>query len=106
MPVTLGATPTEVNLNSSAPAIPAGKQAVTFQAGTAYPDPNNGLAQVRDVSAYLPNVGGVDARTTTTETIAAAAQGKLVTLSNASPVAVTLDSAVDSRFLCAVENLG
>ncbi len=45
---------------------------------------------MRNISAYVANIGGVDARTTTTEIISNASRGKLVTLTNASPVAVTL----------------
>lgn len=52
MPVSLGATPTEVNLNGTNPSIPSGKLAVNFQASAAYTDPNNG-SPVRDVSAYV-----------------------------------------------------
>ena len=52
MPVTPGATPTAVNLNSTDPAIPVGKLAVTFQASAPYPDPNDTSRVVRDVSAY------------------------------------------------------
>lgn len=52
MPVTVGATPTELNFNSSTPAIPSGKQAVTVQVGAPYPDPNVPGALVRDASMY------------------------------------------------------
>lgn len=52
MSVSLGATPTELNLNDSTPATPSGKAGVKFQAGTAYPDPNSGIP-VRDASAYV-----------------------------------------------------
>lgn len=48
----------------------------------------------------------MDPRTTTTETIHLASQGKLVTFSNGSAIAVTLDSAAGAGFFCAVENLG
>ena len=58
MPVTLGATPTEVNLNSTDPAIPEGKLGVTFQASDPYPDPNDTSRMVRDVSAYTEAGGG------------------------------------------------
>lgn len=52
MPV-LGQTPTEVHLNGTTPSIPSGKLGVTFQAGAAYPDPNNPTLSVRNVSAYV-----------------------------------------------------
>jgi hypothetical protein len=71
------------NLNDNTPAAPTGERNVEFQADTL--DPTN-------ISAHLPNVGGVDPRTTVTENIGLASQGKLVTLNNASAVAVALDS--------------
>ena len=58
MPVTPGATPTEVNLNGTVPAAPIGETNVTWQAGAAYPDPNNPQKFVRDTSAYMPNMVG------------------------------------------------
>jgi hypothetical protein len=51
-------------------------------------------------------LGGVDARTTATETITTASRGMLVTLNNASSIAVTLDSTVSAKFLCAVDPIG
>jgi len=56
MAVTPGATPTAVNLNSTDPAIPEGKSAVTFQASDPYPDPNDTSRSVRDVSAYTAGI--------------------------------------------------
>jgi len=56
--------------------------------------------------AWKSILGGVDARTGTSETITTASRGKLVTLSNASAIAVTLDSAVSSFYLCAVDPIG
>ena len=52
MPVASGETATEVNLNDTTPAAPAGKQNVQWQGGTPYTDPNNGKL-VADVSAYV-----------------------------------------------------
>lgn len=52
------------------------------------------------------NLGGVDARTTTTETIHLASMGELVTFNNAGAIAVTLDSTVPNYFLCAVQVIG
>lgn len=72
------------------PAAPAGRKNVTFQGDTV----------TEAASAWAQNVGGIDARTTTTETIAAASSGKLVTLTNASAIAIALDSTVPTDFLC------
>jgi hypothetical protein len=105
MPVA-GQTPTEIHLNATTPAAPAGKMNAQFQAGSPYPDPNNTSLLVRDVTANLPNIGGVDPRSRTSETVHLASQGMLVTLTNASAVAVTLDSAAGAGFFCAVQNLG
>jgi hypothetical protein len=71
------------NLNSSTPAAPAGYRNASWQADTLNPT---------NISANVPNVGGVDARTTTSESLGIASQGKLVTFNNAGAVAVTLDS--------------
>lgn len=62
MPV-LGQNASEVNLNSTSPAIPAGKVPVTFQAGPAYPDPNNPTLAIRDVSGYVNVTGSVSIQT-------------------------------------------
>lgn len=102
----MSATPTSINLNDTAPAAPAGQLNVKWQASAERLDPNNPPNLVRDVSANAPNIGGVDARTTTSETVHLASQGKLVTFKNSSAVAVTLDSAAGAGFFCAVENLG
>jgi hypothetical protein len=102
MPVTPGATPTEVNLGNT-PSAQTGFRLGIWQNSDPYPDPNYPEKFVRDVSVELPNLGGVDARTTATETIALASEGKLVTLTNAGAIAVTLDSTVPNYFLCAVQ---
>lgn len=93
------------------PASPAGFRNAKWQKSAPYPDTvtvNGQVVNVNaiDISAYEPNIGGVDARTTTTETIAAAARGKLVTFGNAGATAVTLDSTVSNDFFCAFEVLG
>lgn len=49
-------TPTEINLNAVLPAAPAGEGNIVWQAGTAYPDPNNPEVPLRDVSAHQPQV--------------------------------------------------
>jgi hypothetical protein len=87
------------NFNDTLPAAPAGRKNVKWQADSPTTDPRN-------ISTYVSNIGSVDPRTTTTETIALAALGKLVTLNNTGAVAVTLDSTVPSDFFCAVEDLG
>ncbi len=51
-------------------------------------------------------VGGVDHRTTTSETISLSSEQKLVTFSNGSAVAVALDSTLGAAFMCWVVNLG
>jgi hypothetical protein len=106
MPVTIGATPTELNFNDSTPAPPPGKLNVKWQVGSAYPDPNNGN-QVRDGSAYVDD-GGVNAQTGTSYTIVADDNRKLVTLDNGAAVAVTITAAatLGDGFKCSVENLG
>jgi hypothetical protein len=71
------------NFNDALPNAPVGKANVKWQA-----DPPN-LTR-RNISAYVPNLGGVDARTTTAEIISDSSRGKLVTLANAAPIAVTL----------------
>lgn len=85
---------------------PTGYDTVQLVDDTPYPDPNNPTATLRDLLFASRNTGGVDARTTTTETISTASRGKLVTLSNSSAIAVSLDSTVDSKYLCFVENIG
>src|SRR5579864_775683 len=99
------------NLSDSNPATPTGQRNIKFQVSGQYTGqflvngvPTNFTEE--DVSAYVPNLGGVDARTTTSETVGLASQGKLVTFSNASAIAVTLDSTAGAGFFCAIENLG
>lgn len=55
---------------------------------------------IQNWSWEVPSTGGIDPRTTTTETIGASDRGKLVTFNNASPIAVTLDSTVAAGFMC------
>lgn len=92
-----------IKLNATTPAPPEGARNVHFRQ-----DPGHSGTQADPipVSAYYPLLGGVNPQTGTSYTVLAADQGKLVTLSNASPVAVSLDSALDDNFFCAVENLG
>jgi len=96
MPV-LGQFPTEIHLVDT--------DIVKWTAGADYPDPNFPNFAVRDVTADVP-IGGVDARSTTTETIGASDYTKLVTLSNSGAIAVTLSSTVPNDFFCAVMNIG
>ncbi len=87
-----------INLNDTTPAAPTGRLNISWQADALTP---------RGVSANIPNIGNVDARTTTSETVALASQGKLVTFTNAGAIAVTLNSAaVAAGFFCAVAALG
>lgn len=86
-----------VNLSDSTPAVPSGMRNVKWQKDALTPT---------DLSANFPNIGAVDARTTTTETVGLASQGKLVTISNASAVAITLTSSAGSSFFCALKNIG
>ena len=59
-----------------------------------------------DVSAYEPNLGGVDSQAGAAYTTLAADQGQLIVLTNAAAVALTLDSTLPNNFLCGVLFLG
>jgi hypothetical protein len=82
--------------NDTTPTAPTGRVNAKFQG-----DPVAGL-----ISAHVGNVGSVDPRTSTSESIALAARGKLVTLANAAAIAVSLDSTVPTDFLCFVQVTG
>src|SRR5882672_1013565 len=107
-----GPTPLPANFSDSSPAASTGKQNVKWQTGSPYSFVINvnGVdvtIQIRDISAQFPNIGGVDARTTATETVALASQGKLVTFTNAGAIAVSLtSSAVAAGYMVAVADLG
>jgi hypothetical protein len=60
------------------------------------------------ISGPVKSTGGVDARTGTSEAIALAARGKLVTFNNASAVAASLPNAptMNGVWWCAVKNIG
>lgn len=58
------------------------------------------------ISNYYDSIGNVSARTTTTETIAIADQGKLITFTNASTTTATLDSTVPVNFTVDILNSG
>lgn len=90
--------PSILNFNDLIPAAPSGYRNAKWQADSGFP--------IRNVSDYFSNIGGVDPRTTTTESITIASQGKLVTLSNSGAIAVTLDSTVVNFFICAVLVIG
>jgi hypothetical protein len=96
MPV-LGQFPTKVHLIDT--------DTVKWTAGAAYQDPNFPDYAVRDTTADVV-IGGVDARTSATETIGTADFTKLVTLSHATAIAVTLDSTVSNHFFAGVMNIG
>jgi hypothetical protein len=89
----------DFQISNHTPAAETGKRLVKFQASGSAPDPIF-------LSWEVDNDGGEDARTTTTETISQASRGKLVRFTNASAIAVTLDSTVDQYFWCAVEVTG
>lgn len=89
---------TIINLNDATPAALTGRLNVKWLADASSP--------VRNVSASLPNIGGVDPRTTTTETIGLASQGKLVTLSNAGAIAGTLDSTAGNGYFVTISVIG
>jgi hypothetical protein len=96
--------------SDAAPPAPAGRVNAKVQQGAPYPGTLlwNGIlynVQFTDISWNLPNFGGVNAQVGTSYTVADSDQGKLVTLDNASPVAVTLPDTLDDHFVCAVENL-
>jgi hypothetical protein len=86
------AVPSIIRLNSETPAAPAGFINSRPQQDGNFP--------INDVTLYGPNLGGTDPRTTTAETVRDASNGELVTLTNASPIAVILDSAhVPAKFM-------
>jgi hypothetical protein len=103
----MASSPALTNFDNTTPAAPTGKMNVVWQGGSPSTETITFQGQTitvsaRNVSAYVPNLGGVDKRTTTTETIGLASQGKLVLLTTASPIAVTLDSTVPNNFMCFV----
>lgn len=107
--------PTQANvilLNSTSPAAPTGQRNAKPQEGSTSATTvliNNVPTPVLEapVSLYVPNLGLVDARSTTTETISEAANGKLVSLNAAGATAVTLNSsATNSDFMCFVSSRG
>jgi hypothetical protein len=85
------------NYSDTTPAAPNGETNVKFQ---------NDSSSPTNISAHVPNTGGVNAQTGTSCTIGLAQRGKCTTLDNASPIAVTLDSSAPSSFLAVVQNLG
>lgn len=104
-------SPSIPHFSDSTPAPPTGRLNVKVQQGSPYSgtlvwNGQNYTVQFSDISWNFPNLGGVDARTTTSETIGLASQGKLVTLNNAAAIAVTLDSTVPSGFFCAIQVIG
>jgi hypothetical protein len=106
MPVIPGSTPTEVNFDSSALTAPAGRKFAVYQGAAAVPDPNNPEVLVRDLGVHFANLGGVNVQAGTSYTLQASDQGKLVVLTNAASVALSLDSTLPSGFLCGFLFLG
>jgi hypothetical protein len=106
------ANPTVINLNDTNPSANTGYADVKWQKGNVYTTTItiNGQTisvQAANVSAETLNFGGVDPRTTVTETVALASQGKLITFNTVNSAAVTLNSAgVITNFSCAVKNIG
>lgn len=80
--------------NSATPAAPTGR--INAVPAT------DGLIPVADTSWSIANHGQVDTRTTTTETIGQAQQGKCIMFTNASATAVTVNTPTDSTFMCYV----
>src|ERR1700741_5019634 len=105
MPVTAGATPTEVNLGN-VPAAQPGTRLGVWQASAPYPDPNFPGKYVRDTSVELPNIGGVNPQSGTSYTVQASDQGLLIVFTNASAVAVNVPATLPNYFLCWVLFLG
>ena len=109
MPSTSGAIS---HFSNSSPSAPTGQRNAAIQQGAPYSGTLvwNGITYnvtYTDISWNFPNIGGIDPRTTTTETIGLASQGKLVTFSNSGAIAVTLNnSSVSSGFYCAVAAIG
>jgi hypothetical protein len=71
------------NFNDTDPAATPGNVNIRWQANPPTTDP-------RDISAYVQNIGNVEARVTTNETITDADCGQLLTFNNGSAIAVTL----------------
>ena len=94
----MSTSPVSPNFNDATPAAPSGYRNTKWQADSANP---------ANISTYAEMIGGVDGRTTTTETVSLASQGKLVTFSNGSAIAVTLTSGgTPNTFACAVMDVG
>jgi hypothetical protein len=87
-------TVSTVNFNDTTPAAPNGKRNVKWQ--------HSGS----NVSAYVDNFGTVNAQTGTSYTVADTDEGKLVTLSNSSAIAVTLPTTFASTYKSFMKNLG
>ena len=91
-------TPTAINFSNTDPAPATGFRAAKFLPSSQYAQPitQNGVTlniATRDLSAQLPNLGGVDARTSTSDIIGIASQGMLVTFDSGGATIATLDSA-------------
>jgi hypothetical protein len=77
----------------------------TAPSGRLNAKPNtDGATPVANDTMHIPNGGGggVEYRTTTTEALGQADQGKIVSFSNASAIAVTVDTPTDTGWKCAV----
>ena len=102
---------TVINLSDTNPAAPSGFRNAKFVASAPYNNTVliNGVSTSvteRDVDAYVPNIGGVNAQTVTSYTILASDRGKMVTFNNSSAQAVTLDSTLANDFDVVIVNIG
>jgi hypothetical protein len=94
----MSSVPVIPNFNGTTPPAPTGQQLALWQVDALNP---------ADISTYVRNTGGVDARTTTSEIITLVDQGKLVTINNNVAVNVVINvTALPNTFCCFVENLG
>jgi hypothetical protein len=94
MPSSLTGNPTEVNLNSvTPPAVPDAIN-VFWQAGAAYPDPNDPTKLVRDTSAfYFPAPVGGDVILAADYQMSAVDSGFTFIANSATPITITLPPA-------------
>lgn len=91
--------PTVINLNDSTPAAPSGQQNVKWQGDSSNP---------RNVSAYFPPTGTVNAQSGTSYTLQVSDRGKIIKFNNSSAVAATLPAAsgLPANFMCWIVSVG
>lgn len=88
------APPAILGFSPTIPAAISGRYNVTPQSDGAFP--------IDHFSYCFPNHGQVEARTTTTESVGQADQGRLIKFTNSAATAVTLATPVDPTFMCYV----